>query len=220
MTDGLLAYYLDREPLGFCLLGGALVLLAQVLILGVLDERAGIPTPLAMGLGIVEGIGAYALWVVGSLRVAAGIVPKLATWLTFIVLAGALLFAPRYVLLDLNGVERRCTVVAVDTALAKDNRTGTTSLANHLTLDCPDGRYEIGGARYGPGIGTTVPVTFDRSGIARPELTEELPGSTWWMWPVTLVPLGLVGWVLYTIPRQRRATLSRLYAFEHGQSTG
>jgi hypothetical protein len=64
-------------------------------------------------------------------------------------------------------------------------------------------------------------VTFDRSGIVRPELTEELPDSTWWMWPITLVPLGLAGWFLATMPRERRATLSRLTALqEQGRQAG
>jgi hypothetical protein len=211
MTNARLANYLERERLGFRMLGGALALLVVVLILGVLDERDGIASPLAMGVGVTAGIGAYILWVVASFRVSAATAPLFANLLTFLVLAGALLFVPRYLLLDLSGVERRCAVAAVETAFVSNTRTGTKP-ANHLTLDCPDGRYEIRGTRYAPGKGSTVPVTFDRTGIVRPELTEELPATTWWMWPITLVPLGLVGWFLGTMPRERRATLTRLTA--------
>src|SRR5262245_25043626 len=175
MTYVLLAYYLEREPLGRRMIGGALALLVAVLILGVLDERVGIPSPLAMGLGTIAAIGAYILWLVGSMRVAAASAAMMVNWFTFLVLAIALLLTPRYLMLDLSGVERRCTVAAVDTGSVTNKRTGTTSPANHLTLDCPDGRYEIRGARDAPGKGSTVPVTFDRSGIVRPELTEELP---------------------------------------------
>jgi hypothetical protein len=221
MSNARLTYYLERERLGLRLLGGALALLVVVLILGVLDERVGIPSSLATGLGCVAGIGAYILWVLGTFRVSAGTAPTFANLVTFLVLAGALLFTPRYLLLDLTGVERRCTVAAVETGSVTKTRTGTTGPASHLTLDCPGGRYEIRGARsLPPEEGSTVPVTFDRSGIVRPELTEELPAATWWMWPITLVPLALVGWFIATMPRERRTTLSRLTAFEEGQSTG
>jgi hypothetical protein len=220
MTNARLAFYLQRERLGFRMLGGAFALVVVVLILGVLDERVGIPSSLAMGLGCVAGIGAYVLWVVGSFRVSASSVPTFANLVAFLVLAGALLFTPRYLLLDLSGVERRCTVAAVEKGSVIKTRAGNSGPASHLTLDCPDGRYAIRGVRsLPPEQGSTVSVTFDRSGIVRPELTEELPASTWWMWPITLVPLGLVGWFLATMPRERRATLSRLTAFESGQST-
>ena len=212
MTNERLAYYLERERLGFRLLGGALAMLVVVLVFGVLDERDGVPAPLAMGLGVVAGVGAYVLWVVASFRVPAATAPFMVNLLTFLVLATALLFTPRYLLLDLSGVERPCTVAAAETGSPTTTRTGRRGPVSHLTLDCPDGRYEIRGVRYAPATGSTVPVTFDRSGIVRPELTAELPASTWWMWPITLVPLGLVGWFLATMPRERRATLRRLAA--------
>jgi hypothetical protein len=218
MTNVRLTYYLERERLGLRLLGGALALLVVVLILGVLDERDGIPSGLAMGLGVTAGIGAYILWVIASFRVSVGTAPLFVNLLTFLLLAGGLLFTPRYLLLDLSGVQRQCTVAASETSFLT-NRSGTKPVSR-LTLDCPGGRYEIGGLRSGRAEGSTVPVTFDRSGIVRPELTEELPASTWWMWPITLVPLALVGWFLATMPRERRTTLSRLTAFEEGQSTG
>jgi hypothetical protein len=213
MTNPGLARYLRRERLGLRMLGGALALLAVVLILGLLFAREGVPPLLSMGLGSIAGIGAYCLWLVGSFRVSVASAPLFVNLLTFLVLAGALLFFPRYLLLDLSGVQRRCTVAASETHFVT-TRNGT-SPAHRLTLDCPDGeRYEIRGARSGAATGSVVPVTFDRSGIARPELTAEMPASTWWMWPAMLVPLGLAGWFLATMPRERRETLRRLNAVE------
>ncbi len=200
------------------MLAGALALLGVVLILGVLDERDGVPSSLAMGLGAAAGICAYILWVVASFRVSVGTVPMFVNLFTFLVLAGALLFTPRYLLLDLSGVERPCTVAAVQTDVLTTRR--GTQLVSQLTLDCPDGRYDIKGLRSGQAPGSTVSVTFDRFGVVRPDLTTELPASTWWMWPLTLVPVGLVGWFLATMPRERRATLGRLSAVEQGQPPG
>jgi hypothetical protein len=212
MTNGRLGYYLNRERQGFRMLGGALVLLVVVVVFSVLDERAGLHSGLAMAVSTVAGISAYILWVVGCFRVSVATAPLFVNLLSFLVLAAALLFTPRYLLLDLAGVERQCTVVAVETGQPTTTRMGKSGQASHLTLDCPDGRYEIRGARPGAAKGSTVAVMFDRSGIVRPELTTELPDSTWWMWPLTLVPMGLLGWFLSTMPRERRDTLARLTA--------
>ncbi|WP_433218876.1 hypothetical protein ACQP00_13665 [Dactylosporangium sp. CS-047395] len=197
--------YLARERVGRRLVAGALGLLLVTLIGGVIDAA-----PASMVIGIAGAIGSYILWIPGSLKIAADFRAMAANFLGFLALAIALLFAPRILLLEHFGVERVCVVTAIDVGSSTNHRTHTRTPANDITLDCPNGRFEIGGAYHTPIRGDQVPVTFDVFGVARPQLTSELAGSTWWMWPATCVPLGLLVWQLASIPRRRRETLRRL----------
>ncbi|WP_433059876.1 hypothetical protein [Dactylosporangium sp. CS-033363] len=203
--------YLAKERIGRRLLAGALGLLLVTLIGGVIDAA-----PVSMGIAIAAAIGSYVLWVPGALKIAAAPWPMMANFLGFLALAIATLFAPRILLLERLGVERVCVVTAIDAGSPLNTRTGTRTRSNKVALDCPDGRFEIGGAHLTPSTGESVPVTFDVFGIARPELTSELPESTWWIWPATCVPIGLLAWHLATIPHWRRRTLARLAELEAG----
>ena len=108
-----------------------------------------------MLVGFAGGTLAFWLDIAWLVWVAAGVVPMFVNMISFLVLATALLFTPRYLLLDLSGVERQCTVAAAETGSVTSTRTGKRGPASHLTLDCPDGRYEIRGARQAPETGST-----------------------------------------------------------------